>query len=141
MALSTDERERFLAEPHVAALSVAAGPGRGPLTVPIWYGYAPGGELWILTPAGSRKAERIAAEGRFTMMVERMSPSVRYVSVEGPVTRTVAGTAADLRELAERYLPADQVEEYLAMAQADHGPQLRIHLRPQRWLSADLGPV
>ena len=55
MALSKDERESFLAEPHVAALSVSAGEGRGPLTVPIWYQYTPGGDLWFTTGAGSRK--------------------------------------------------------------------------------------
>jgi hypothetical protein len=31
MALSTEARARFLAEPHVAALAVTAGPDRGPL--------------------------------------------------------------------------------------------------------------
>jgi hypothetical protein len=40
MPLSKHEREQFLAEPHVVALSVAAGPDRAPLTVPIWYDYA-----------------------------------------------------------------------------------------------------
>jgi hypothetical protein len=35
MALSKEEREQFLAEPHIAALSVSAGDKRGPLTVPI----------------------------------------------------------------------------------------------------------
>ena len=56
--LTVQERELFLAEPHIAALSVSAGPGRGPLTVPIWYQYEPGGEVWILTEARSRKAAR-----------------------------------------------------------------------------------
>lgn len=43
MPLSVDERQQFLAEPHIAALSVSAGPERGgPLTVPIWYRYTPG---------------------------------------------------------------------------------------------------
>ena len=37
MGLSKNEREQFLAEPHVAALAVYAGGDRGPLTVPIWY--------------------------------------------------------------------------------------------------------
>lgn len=41
MALSKEEREQFLAEPHIAALSVYAGDKRGPLTVPIWYQYTP----------------------------------------------------------------------------------------------------
>ena len=86
--LSVRDRELFLAEPHIAALSVSAGPGRGPLTVPIWYQYAPGGEAWVLTEAGSRKVQLIEAAGRFTLMVERVAPTVRYVSVEGPVTRT-----------------------------------------------------
>lgn len=36
MALSREEREKFLAEPHIAALAVDAGEGRAPLTVPIW---------------------------------------------------------------------------------------------------------
>ena len=46
-ALSVRDRELFLAEPHIAALSVSAGEGRGPLTVPIWYQYAPGGVAGI----------------------------------------------------------------------------------------------
>lgn len=35
-------------------------------------------------------------------------PTVRYVSVEGPGTGTVAGTDALLREIAARYLPPDK---------------------------------
>jgi nitroimidazol reductase NimA-like FMN-containing flavoprotein (pyridoxamine 5'-phosphate oxidase superfamily) len=47
MALTKDEREQFLAEPHIAALSVNAGDGRAPLTAPIWYQYARGGQPWV----------------------------------------------------------------------------------------------
>ncbi len=92
MRLSVRDRELFLAEPHIAALSVSAGLDRGPLTVPIWYQYVPGGEAWVLTPAGSRKARLIEVAGRFTLMVDRVLPTVRYVSVEGPVTRMIPGT-------------------------------------------------
>jgi hypothetical protein len=139
-SLSVDDRESFLAEPHIAALSVAAGPDRGPFTIPIWYQYAPGGEAWILTEAGSRKARLIEAAGRFTLMVERVVPSIRYVSVEGPVTRTVPETDELLREITERYLPPDQVPAYLEFAKAELGEQVAIYLRPERWLTADLGP-
>jgi hypothetical protein len=79
---------------------------RGPLTVPAWYQYAPGGDAWVLTEAASRKARLIEAAGRFTLMVERVMPTVRHVSVEGPVTRTVAVTDELLREITVRYLPA-----------------------------------
>jgi hypothetical protein len=138
--LSARDREQFLAEPHVAALSVSAGTGRGPLTVPIWYQYTPGGEAWVLTEAASRKVGLIEAAGRFTLMVERITPTVRYVSVEGPVTRTIPGTDELLQEIAERYLPPEKVPAYIEFAQADFGDQVAIYLRPQRWLSADLGP-
>jgi hypothetical protein len=137
--LTARDRELFLAEPHIAALSVSAGQDRGPLTLPIWYQYAPGGEAWVLTEAGSRKASLIEAAGRFTLMVERTMPTVRYVSVEGPVSRVVPGTDEMLLEITERYLPAAQVPAYLEFAK-ELGEQVAIYLRPQRWLTADLGP-
>ena len=138
--LSVRDRELFLAEPHIAALSVSAGPDRGPLTVPIWYQYEPGGEAWVLTEAGSRKAQLIQAAGCFSLMVERVVPTVRYVSVEGPVTRVTPGTDELLLEITERYLPSEQVPAYLEFARTELGEQVAIYLRPQRWLSADLGP-
>jgi Pyridoxamine 5'-phosphate oxidase len=137
--LSVRDRELFLAEPHIAALSVSAELGRGPLTVPIWYQYVPGGEAWVLTSRESWKARLIEAAGRFTLMVERLVPTVRYVSVEGPVTRTIPGTDALLLEITERYLAPEKVPAYLEYAKAELGEQVAIYLRPQRWLSADLG--
>lgn len=137
--LSVRDRELFLAEPHIAALSVTAGPGRGPLTLPIWYQYVPGGEPWVLTPAGTAKVPLIEAAGCFTLMVERLLPTVRYVSVEGPVARTVPGTEEMVREMAARYLPPEGVEPYVEFAR-ELGQHVAIYLRPRRWLSADLGP-
>lgn len=140
MALNSEERERFLAEPRVAALAVDSGAGdRAPLVVPIWYQYVPGGDIWILTGAESRKDRLIMAAGRFSLMVERVAPTVRYVSVEGPVRERIDGTRDHLVELATRYLPAGKVEEYVAMASGDHGEQVVIRMRPQRWVSSDLG--
>jgi len=139
-SLSVSDRESFLAEPHVAALSVSAGQSRGPFTVPIWYQYAPGGEAWVLVEAGSRKVRLIEAAGRFSLMVDRVVPTVRYVSVEGPVTRTVPGSDELLHEIAARYLPPHKVPAYIKFAEAELGEQVAIYLRPERWLTADLGP-
>jgi hypothetical protein len=138
--LSVQDRELFLAEPHIAALSVSAGPGRGPLTVPIWYQYEPGGETWILTEAASRKVGLIEAAGRFTLMVDRRAPTTRYVSVEGPVSRTIPGTDELLWEIASRYLSPAKVSAYIELAEADFGEQIAIYMRPEHWLAADLGP-
>jgi hypothetical protein len=138
--LSVSDRELFLAEPHIAALSVSAGSSRGPFTVPMWYQYAPGGEAWVLTEVSSRKARLIEAAGRFTLMADRTTPTIRYVSVEGPVTRTIPGTDDLVREIAARYLPPEKAAAYLEFARAELGEQIAIYLRPERWLTADLGP-
>ncbi|MCV7430570.1 pyridoxamine 5'-phosphate oxidase family protein [Mycolicibacterium bacteremicum] len=139
MPLSREDREAFLAEPHVAALSIASGPNRGPLTVPIWYQYTPGGQPWFLTGVGSRKHRLIEAAGHLSLMVERVEPTVRYVSVDGAVARIEEGTDEQLVEMTRRYLPPEAVEPYLEMARREHGPSVAVHLRPQHWFSADMG--
>ncbi len=139
MALSKAEREEFLAEPHIAALSVNGGNERGPLTVPIWYQYAPGGEPWVLTGAGSRKTRLIEATGYFALMVDRVAPTVRYLAVDGPVSRIEPGTDDMLVELTRRYLAPGRVDAFLRYARAELGSQVAIYLQPQHWNSADLG--
>lgn len=139
-SLSVPEREAFLSEPRIAALSVAAGPDRSPFTVPIWYDYAPGGEAWIITEAASRKARLIKEAGRFSLMVQRTLPTDRYVSVEGPVSLVVPCTDDLLRDMTERYLPPERVPAYLEFARTELGEQVAIYLRPQRWLTGDMGP-
>ncbi|WP_062209349.1 pyridoxamine 5'-phosphate oxidase family protein [Streptomyces sp. NBRC 109706] len=142
MPLTSQERESFLAEPHIAAFSVASGRAdRAPLTVPIWYQYQPGGDIWILTGRDSRKHRLLTEAGRFTLLVERLEPSIRYVSVEGPVIGVTDGTEAELREISARYLPPEKVEGYVAFALADHGSQVVVRMRPERWVSSDLGTV
>ncbi|MGV9254600.1 pyridoxamine 5'-phosphate oxidase family protein [Streptomyces sp. NPDC003697] len=141
MALNREEREMFLAEPHVAALAVDAGADRAPLTVPIWYQYTPGGIVWILTGRDSRKNRLIGAAGRFSLMVDRVEPTIRYVSVEGPVVGTAPATIEQLREMSARYLPADKVDAYVDFAWKHHGEQVVVRMRPERWLSSDLGSL
>ena len=141
MALTREQREQFLAEPHIAALAVDAGEGRAPLVLPIWYQYTPGGDIWIMTGRDSRKHELIRAAGRFSLLVERIEPTIRYVSVEGPVVDTRPGTVEDLREISARYLPAEKVDGYVEFASKNHGEQVIIRLRPERWVTSDLGTV
>ncbi|WAU85643.1 pyridoxamine 5'-phosphate oxidase family protein [Streptomyces sp. Qhu-G9] len=141
MALTREEREQFLAEPHIAALAVDAGAGRAPLTVPIWYQYEPGGDVWILTERTSRKNELIGAAGRFSLMVDRLEPTIRYVSLEGPVVESTPGTREQLHEISARYLPADRVDAYVDFSWKEHGDLVVVRMRPERWVSADLGSV
>jgi nitroimidazol reductase NimA-like FMN-containing flavoprotein (pyridoxamine 5'-phosphate oxidase superfamily) len=135
MALSIAEREEFLAQPHIASLGVAAGPGRGPLMVPMWYHYTPGGPIWISTQPGSRKAKLIVETGRFSLLVHRVTPTTRYVSVEGRLGEMRPASDDELRTLAKRYLSPEKIDSYLEIAQGEY----RIGLEPEHWLSAELG--
>jgi hypothetical protein len=74
-------------------------------------------------------------------MVQRLQPTVRYVSVEGPVAQTIPSTDELLHEIASRYLPPEAVQPYVELAKADHGEQVVIVMRPEHWLSSDLGPA
>ncbi|WP_327143674.1 pyridoxamine 5'-phosphate oxidase family protein [Nocardia sp. NBC_01327] len=138
MALTLEERQSFLAQPHIGALAVNNRPGRAPLTVPIWYQYSPGGELWVLTGPESQKMRLLQESGRFSLMVEVLEPTVRYVTVEGPITRVTPMTDEQHHEMAARYLPADKVEGYLKYADSI-GPQSAVFMNPEHWLSADMG--
>ncbi|MEV7341566.1 pyridoxamine 5'-phosphate oxidase family protein [Streptomyces sp. NPDC093544] len=141
MALTRQEREAFLAEPHVAAIAIDAGAGRAPLTVPIWYQYEPGGIVWIMTGQNSRKNSLISAAGRFTLMVDRLEPTIRYVSVEGPVLDSTPATREQLQEISARYLPAEKVDAYVDFAWKEHGANVIVRMQPEHWVSSDLGSV
>ncbi|MFJ7213313.1 pyridoxamine 5'-phosphate oxidase family protein [Amycolatopsis sp. NPDC098790] len=141
MALSAEEREKFLAEPHIGALSVVESADRAPLTVPLWYQYTPGGELWVRTSPRSRKMKAIEAAGRFSLLAQRATPTVRYVSVEGPLLRTEEDSPERAREMASRYLPAEKVDEYLEFERNQVGEHIVVFLRPERWLSLDMGTI
>ena len=105
-AMTTQKREALLADLHVGVVSIAE-EGRGPLTVPIWYFYEPGGEIWFTTARASRKGKLLERGGRFSLCAQADNPPYRYVSVEGPI---VAIETADLerhrRPLARRRVRA-----------------------------------
>lgn len=109
--------------------------------MPIWYQYTPGGTPWLLTGKGSRKHRLIEAAGHFSLMVERLEPSVRYVAVDGAVGKIEPGTDEQLVEMTKRYLPPEKVEDYLAVARREHGDSVAVFLKPEHWLSSDLGSL
>jgi nitroimidazol reductase NimA-like FMN-containing flavoprotein (pyridoxamine 5'-phosphate oxidase superfamily) len=139
LAMTRQEREAFLAEVHVGIISIADD-GRGPLTVPIWYAYKPGGELRIVTARDSRKGRLLAHAGRFSLCAQMETPPYRYVSVEGPITATgAADLERDLRPLAHRYLGADMGDRYIEQTRDvhEHAENMLIRMRPERWLTVD----
>src|SRR5262249_19318144 len=137
LIMSRPEREAFLADTHVAIVSIADA-GRGPLAVPVWYRYAPGGDVYFATGPESRKLGLLRSAGRASLCVQTEEPPYLYVSVEGPTTIEPIDFERDVREMALRYLGPKMGEMYLASTYpGGTSTEVRVRLRPQRWASAD----
>lgn len=136
LTMTKQEREAFLAGVHVAVMSVAED-GRGPLVVPIWYSYQPGGEVRIITGRTSRKRELLERAGRFSLCVQTETLPYKYVSVEGPiVSLEAADLERDRRPLARRYLDTELGDRYIESTRDVVGNVL-VRMRPERWLTVD----
>jgi nitroimidazol reductase NimA-like FMN-containing flavoprotein (pyridoxamine 5'-phosphate oxidase superfamily) len=134
--MTKTEREQFLADLHVGVLSVVAD-GRGPVSVPIWYIYQPGAELFFCSAKSARKVKLIETAGRFTVCVMIEKPPSKYVSVEGSL---IAIESCDFerhqRPIARRYLGQEKGDIYTEEIKASED-MVVIRMKPERWSCAD----
>jgi nitroimidazol reductase NimA-like FMN-containing flavoprotein (pyridoxamine 5'-phosphate oxidase superfamily) len=134
-AFTETERQEFLAEKHVAVLSVAAD-SRPPAAVPMWYDYTPDGVIRINTGASARKARLIEQAGAVTLVVQNEDPPYQYVVVEGTVIDTTTPAPVEVREaIAIRYLGEEGGRAFVRSLEGSDSVLFTI--RPDRWLSAD----
>ena len=140
--LTEHERQDFLAEPRVGVLSVASDDDRPPLTVPIWYGYRPGGNISFFTGTMGRKARKsrlIRKAGVLSLAVQRPELPYKYVTVEGTVVGTDRPPSAEqMLAIARRYLPEEAAQQFVTAELEHPGPELVLFtVRPDRWLTFD----
>jgi len=139
LKMTKAEREAFLADLHVGIISIAD-EGRGPLTIPIWYSYEPGGEVRIITDRASRKGRLLQRAGRFTLCAQTETPPYKYVTVEGPITAIEkSDVERDGRPMAHRYLGPELGDQYIDATRSEReaGDSVSIRMKPQRWLTVD----
>ena len=133
--MTKKERETFLAALHVGILGIAA-PDRGPVLVPVWYRYDPGGDIYFITNKQAKKVDLLAHEGRFTLCVQVESPPYKYVCVEGPIiSMEDADHEQDLTPMAHRYLGEERGDAYVEGTLGDE--ELLVRMRPEKWSTAD----
>lgn len=140
--LTEQERQEFLAAPHVAVLSVASDTDRPPLTVPLWYHYQPGCPITLFTGTQGRTARKIRLiqkAGVLSLAVQREEFPYKYVTVEGTVVQTdQPPSAAQMLAIARRYLPEEAAQGFVTSELARPGSALVLFtIRPDRWLTAD----
>src|SRR5215203_4263394 len=140
--MTEQERQEFLAEPHVAVLSVARGGDRPPHTTPVWYGYLPGGNITFFRGTQgrrSRKAGHIEKAGVLSLTVQREEFPYRYVTVEGTVVGADRPPSAEqMLAVARRYLPEEQAQWFVkAELEYPASEFVLFTVRPDRWLTFD----
>lgn len=133
-SMTNEEREKFLADVHVGVLAVER-PGRAPLSVPIWYGYEPGGEVVLWTDSGSLKYRLIRDAGRFSLTAQNEQPPYKYVTVEGDVTVIGKPDEAEGRQIAIRYLGEEAGNQFTDQNLTE--TSVMIRMTPKKWLSMD----
>lgn len=133
LAMSRAEREKFLADLHVGIVSIQR-EGRGPLAVPIWYDYEPGGKVWMITGLDSLKSRLLARTERISLCVQTEQAPYQYVSVEGAYSTRAVSDAENL-SMAIRYLGEDQGRAYAAGSAGEHN--IIVEFEPEHWLSVD----
>lgn len=139
--MTKEEREAFLAEPYVGVLSVAAEPGRAPLTTPVWYDYQPGGQLMVITTPGLRKVRLIEAAGRFALCAQETTSGYKYATVEGPLVEIRPSTEQERHDLAARYLGPAAATAYIEANRAEQSNDVVILMQPERWHTADFSDM
>jgi nitroimidazol reductase NimA-like FMN-containing flavoprotein (pyridoxamine 5'-phosphate oxidase superfamily) len=135
--MTAEERQEFLAGLHVGVLAVSDADGRGPLALPIWYGYQPGGDLTFVTGRPTRKARLMEVGTRVSLCVQNETPPYRYAMVEGPVTAIGPASTEERRALAARYLGPEGAGAYLAATSDLAAIALTYRVRPERWRTQD----
>jgi hypothetical protein len=140
LAMSKSEREGFLAAARIAVISIADA-GRGPLTVPVWYSYEPGGVVRFVTGGASKKAALLRKAGRLSLCVQTETPPYQYVSIEGPTTIETPDFERDFHAIAVRYLGEQMGEMYLQTTADQRVGAILVSLTPERWLTVDYGKM
>jgi hypothetical protein len=140
--LSERECEEFLAEPRPATVSVEADDGRPPLTVPVWFGYEPGGNLSFFTGTGGRPARKIDLidrSGMVSMCVQYPEWPYKYVTVEGTVVGADRPPSSEqMLAVVGRYMPEDAAQGFVAEELGRPDSHLVLYtVRPDRWISFD----
>ena len=137
LAMTQSEREQFLSELHVGVLGIER-PDGPPLTVPVWYVYEPGGELWFLISPDSVKGRLLQKSMRFSLCAQSESLPYKYVSIEGTATISPFDKELHGRPIARRYLGVKGGDSYV---ENDDGESVRVSTTPERWFTVDYSKI
>lgn len=138
LKMTKDEREAFLAEPHIGVFAHDRD-RPGPSAAPIWYLYTPGGEVEFLIDSTSRKARFLDVGSPVTLVAQREALPPAYVSVEGVINSIDTDPPrAFVERLYRHYLDGELAEQRIQMSLDSDLPSMILRMQPQHWHTVDL---
>ncbi len=143
--MTEQERDRFLAEPHVAFLDDPDG-AHPTHAVPLFYDYAPGSPLSLFTWNRHRPARNaivIEPERYICITVRREESPTSYVAVRGTIVRrSQQPSAEEVFAIARRYSGEDEARGFTEMVLASNETDLIVFtVQPERWVTGDAGGI
>ena len=130
------ERVAFLADLHVAVLSIARHDGEAPLAAPVWYEYEPGGEVLVVTGRDAQKTRLAREHGHASLCAQTENMPYKFVTVGGPAVVDDEPADRDLRvRLARRYLGPELGDLYIEATEGEDAVVMRI--RTEWWATTD----
>ncbi len=135
LSMTKQEREVYLASVKLGVVSIPDA-GCGPLTVPVWYDYEPGGELRFVTGKDSYKAKLLHRSTRISFCVHDARAPYKYVSVEGPIVAIEKpDMERDIRQLAYFHLGQQGGDQHVEWMKSHES--ILIRMKPERWFTVD----
>ena len=131
MALSQQQIDEFLGQPHIAVVATAS-TAAIPHAMPIWYLWRDGKVLFH-TGADSKKMRNLHENNHITVVVDSKQPPYKAVIIEGSTTE-LPGDPALARQIAIHYLGEKNGERYLS---ASPGPGTLVAVTPTKVISWD----
>lgn len=137
--MTEQERDRFLAEPHIAFLDDPNG-ARATDAVPLFYDYAPGQTLSLFTWNRARTTGGgpiPATDSVVSLTVWREECPSDYVAVKGRVIRrSERPSTEEVFAIARRYSDDDEARSFTEMVLGSPETDLIVFtVQPERWLT------
>jgi PPOX class probable F420-dependent enzyme len=132
--MTVGERQSFLAHGTRTAKLATVRPGGRPHTTPVWF-VLDGDDLIFMTWHTSIKGKAIQRDARVALVVDDETYPYAFVLVEGVVSvaQDDASRKRWAREIASRYVPPEQVDDYTVRNAADG--ELVVRVKGNHWVA------
>jgi len=133
MAMTPDEIDQLMSEPHVSVFGTVDAKG-SPALAPVWHAWKDG-VAYVLTDRKSRKWRNIERNANVSLCVDTKSSPYRAAIIEGTAEAHDGDYVELLREIAVHYLGERRGNAYADASTATPEASVIVRINPTRIIS------